>query len=311
VKEFYQNLQKKRSEKGISLEDINQKTRLPMSYLKALEEGRMDDLPFGYERIYLRRYVKEIGLNEAEVLRDFDMLTGRLTPATASETISEDAGPEEPMVAEPSPSPSFPSSVNAQEFVHSLNLDRIHKLVWVGGAFFAILLAGYFIWQQYMTHQNDKALEVKEISLQELVENFEEKDTTAVMPDSTEVQAATAIIASQGTAGNVNVLLNALKRTWIREIRDVKDTTDYILPRGIRRSVTARSSIQFRFGVADGVEVWLNKKNLGVMGKEDEVLLYLLLDADGIQGKRVRKVRPGAKTPVSTAIPDAPPIRGQ
>ncbi|MGH1365488.1 MAG: helix-turn-helix domain-containing protein [Calditrichia bacterium] len=308
MKEFYQNLQKKRSEKGISLEDINQKTRLPMSYLKALEEGRMDDLPFGYERIYLRRYVKEIGLNEAEVLRDFDMLTGRLAPTTASDAVSEEAELEEPVAA---PSPSFPSSVNAQEFVHSLNLDRIHKLVWVGGAFFAILLAGYFIWQQYMTHQNDKALEVKEISLQELVENFEEKDTTEVIPDSTEVQAATALIASQGTTGNVNVLLNALKRTWIREIRDVKDTTDYILPRGIRRSVNARSSIQFRFGVADGVEVWLNKKNLGVMGKEDEVLLYLLLDADGIQGKRVRKVQPGAKAPVSTAIPDAPPIRGQ
>lgn len=311
MKEFYKNLQKKRSEKGITLEEINQKTRLPMAYLKALEEGRLDDLPDGYERIYLRRYVKEIGLAEAEVLHDFDLLTGRLAPGGGESDTSAEPAPESTVFGEDQES-AFGSN-SAQDFVHSLNLDRIHKFAWIGLAVVAVLGASYFVWLKYDSHKSNQALEVKEISLQELVENFEEKDTLTVAEETPAVNAAavTPEVMTASSGANVNVLLNALKRTWIREIKDGKDTTDYILPRGIKRTIKAGTSVQLRFGVADGVEVWLNQKNLGVMGKEDEVLLYLLLDKEGVQGKRVRKVRPGAKTPVSTTIPAAPPIRGQ
>jgi cytoskeletal protein RodZ len=68
VKEFYENLKKKRKEKGISLEDIHQKSRLSLDYLNAIEAGQIEKLPVGYERIYLKRYAKEVGLDEEEVL---------------------------------------------------------------------------------------------------------------------------------------------------------------------------------------------------------------------------------------------------
>lgn len=90
VKEFYENLKKKREEKGISLDEIHRKSRLSLEYLRAIEAGQIDKLPEGYERIYLKRYAKEIGLDEEEVLRDFDLLTGRIAvpeqPAQPRET---------------------------------------------------------------------------------------------------------------------------------------------------------------------------------------------------------------------------------
>ena len=47
MKEFFENLKQKREEKGITLEDIHQKSRLSLVYLNAIETGEMDKLPSG------------------------------------------------------------------------------------------------------------------------------------------------------------------------------------------------------------------------------------------------------------------------
>ncbi|MEJ2050014.1 MAG: DUF4115 domain-containing protein, partial [Calditrichota bacterium] len=87
----------------------------------------------------------------------------------------------------------------------------------------------------------------------------------------------------------IDVRMKSLERTWIREIRDSKDTVDYILPKGIEREIKAKESVQVMLGRADGVRLWLNGDSLGVMGKADQVVLKLLLNNEGIADKRLKK----------------------
>ncbi len=297
MKEFYENLKAKRQEKGISLEDIYERTRIPRHYLQAIEAGEMDKLPRGYERIYLRRYSREIGLDPDEVIHDYDLLTGRLTPSP-EETASLSPGENPPPISETSPTRSSPTG-NMRRVVERLNLDRIHKVFWITLAVLTISVAGYMTYQQYIFEEKSRKIEVKEISISELIEDLQAQDSllTPQLSDNT-------VLRSEQRP-QFTVELRALERTWVREIRDQKDTTEYILPVGLKRSIEAVDQVKFVLGRADGVEIWLNGKNLGTMGEADQVVLSLVLNRDGIVDKRLKKVTrpPTTRSDTASASP--------
>lgn len=295
MKEFYENLKKKREEKGISLDEIHRKSRLSLEYLRAIEAGQIDKLPEGYERIYLKRYAKEIGLDEEEVLRDFDLLTGRVAvpeqPAQSRETKEPKkvSRPKELEEYDDIPEPPSPISVKSKSrSFDNLNLDRLHRVFWVGLAVVVFAVVAYFTYQQYVFQKENQDLKIKEITISEL------------MNDSQQPGEGTAAAAAQNlndSAQSVTALtprfiieLRAVERIWIREIVDSRDTSDYILTAGLKRSAEAAQQVQLILGRADGVEIWLNGNNLGVMGGKDQIA-YVVVNGEGIAQKRLRTVK--------------------
>lgn len=292
MKEFFENLKQKRLEKRISLEDIQRKSRLSLEYLRAIEEGRIEKLPPGYERIYLRRYAQEIGLDVEEVLRDFDLMSGRFKQPEPLKTL-----PEEPKISRRKvPRPSIPRELppKTRSYIERLNLDRIHKIFWISLALATLVGAGYFTYQQYVFEKYNQNMEVREIPITELVDttrNMAATDTTAqTLPDSANPAAP---------AGEPLALeLRALVRTWIREVRDETDTTDYILQPGIRHSLRAARGVELLLGKADGVEIWLNGRNLGVPGQSNTIAL-LTITREGITRKELRPAKIENRSPGS------------
>ncbi len=65
-------LKSKREEKGLALEEMAEKTRIPLRYLSAVEEDRLNDLPGKvYERLFIRTYADLVGVNVDELAREF------------------------------------------------------------------------------------------------------------------------------------------------------------------------------------------------------------------------------------------------
>ena len=87
--EFFENLKQKRLENGIDLDKVAKKTLLNLNILNSIENGEIDKLPKGYRRIYLRRYVKEIGLNPDEVMKDYNLLIGDTDVELIKETVQK------------------------------------------------------------------------------------------------------------------------------------------------------------------------------------------------------------------------------
>lgn len=295
MKEFYENLKKKREEKGIPLDEIHRKSRLSMEYLRAIEAGQIDKLPEGYERIYLKRYAKEIGLDEEEVLRDFDLLTGRIVvpeqPAQPRETKEPKKAPkpQEPEDQDDIPEPSSPISAKSKSRpMDNLNLDRLHKVFWVGLAVVVFAVVAYFTYQQYVFQKENQDLKIKEITISELMNNPQQPG------EGTAPAAAQSLNDSVQTVSALSpqfiMELRALERIWIREIVDSRDTSDYILIAGLKRSAEAAQQVQLILGRADGVEIWLNGNNLGIMGKENQIA-YVVVNGEGIAQKRLRTVK--------------------
>ena len=66
-------LKKAREEQKLSLEDIFNKTRIPLKYLEAIESARFSELPQAkaHRLAYVREYAETLNLNPASVLYQF------------------------------------------------------------------------------------------------------------------------------------------------------------------------------------------------------------------------------------------------
>jgi cytoskeletal protein RodZ len=288
MKEFFQNLKDKREESGVTLQEIQKKTFLPEKYLNAIESGKMDLLPLGYDRIYLKRYASEIGLDSDEVLRDYDMLSGRLTPYSEKEKTEIEIPPK--TFSENKDKQPKPSADKSYSKLDNVNLDKLHKYFWISLAGLIIVVTGFFTYRQYIYETNNQ-ITIKEIPSSQISNNFVSFNSPKVVAD-TRMQPDSETISSP-TIEKENtfvVELKALDTTWIRQIRDGQDTTEYTLPTGLNHRVEAKKEVKFMVGKADGVEFWLNGENLGKMGQTDEVILSLIISEKGIVEKRLKKV---------------------
>ena len=72
MSKFYKDLKAMREEKGISLEDINKRTKINISILKAIENGEFSDFSETYQRLFIRAYATEIGANPDKILYDLE-----------------------------------------------------------------------------------------------------------------------------------------------------------------------------------------------------------------------------------------------
>ncbi|MCI0329419.1 MAG: DUF4115 domain-containing protein [candidate division Zixibacteria bacterium] len=72
-------LRSKREERGIALEEMAERSRIPLRYLSALEEDRLDALPGKvYERLFIRTYADMVGVNVDELSRQFKEIQNTL-----------------------------------------------------------------------------------------------------------------------------------------------------------------------------------------------------------------------------------------
>ncbi|MFO7876125.1 MAG: DUF4115 domain-containing protein [Desulfovermiculus sp.] len=70
-------LKEEREKQGFSLEDIQQKTKISISSLEAIEEGRVNELPHPvYTKGFIKNYAQCLGLNADEVAASFAQKAG-------------------------------------------------------------------------------------------------------------------------------------------------------------------------------------------------------------------------------------------
>lgn len=67
------DLAKSRRAKGVSLEEIAERTKISLRFLRAIEAEEFEKLPGGiFATSYLRQYASAIGLAEADLLAHYD-----------------------------------------------------------------------------------------------------------------------------------------------------------------------------------------------------------------------------------------------
>jgi len=190
-----------------------------------------------------------------------------------------------------------------QKLLAKWKLEKFHHLFWIFITILILGTIGFFAFQQYQYVKNSTP-EIREISVSEYISEMQKQDSM-LTPEANDSTGA----ATDSTL-DFTVELRSVQRTWIREIRDQRDTVEYILSQGSKRKISARESVRLMMGRADGVQIWVNQDSLGVAGRSDEVVVSLVLNQIGIVEKRLKKPEPkkpmvGDSSQVNLSLPQS------
>ena len=257
-----QRLRREREAKGVSLADIANQTRIGARLLKAIEEEDFEQLPGGiYNKAFLRQYVSFLGLDEEQALREYDLLTG-----SAQETPP----------SQQNLSPEAPASRD-----HSLALP------WKLAALALIPIAAAALWllsgrpdspemhssqTSAALHESIPAPEAARTSAASPAAPSEPLSaSTPPLPEDLVQTAEERPTFSEYGADELLLEISARSEVWLYITADGEESWQGILQPNQTRQVQAAESIRLTVGNAGGVELMLNGKPLGTLGRPGEV----------------------------------------
>ncbi len=172
-----ERLKSARESKGLSLNDIALRTRIPLRHLEAIERSEYSALPGSTYTIgFAKAYARTTELNDSEIATD---LRAELAQG----------GYEGPVSSGQSYEPTDPASVPSA------------RLAWIAAGLAAVLLAGYFIWRSFaLTPSGSEVAKVEA-----------EKVKVAQTEEKTTSEAAVPAVDPKG-----QVTLTATDTVWMR-----------------------------------------------------------------------------------------------
>ena len=114
--QFYKELKDLRESRGISLEEISERTKINISYLNAIESGSFSEIETPYLRLFLRAYAEEIGGDSQRSLEQLDSFLGTNRPKVVSAQMNDDDDDDE-LDFDYSQSFSFPGKKLRQDYI--------------------------------------------------------------------------------------------------------------------------------------------------------------------------------------------------
>lgn len=250
MESFGAYLKSLREEKGKSLHDIADSTKIAVSNLEFLESDRFDLLPPRvFVKGFVRSYVQELELSPEEALKKFDQFTreGEL-PDYAEE--------EHPVFQHQSPSASL---ITSKWFTVILSLAGVLSLC-------VLLLTG--ITRLFFPENRSEAVAPKVSTVQPL--------RTTEDPSGTEVNMTKGPVSEtskpRAQAGTKVLRIKALANAWIRVEPDTGPAQESMMAPGDVQEFTARETFHLQTGNAGGITLWYDGRQYPTLGKTNQTL---------------------------------------
>ncbi len=290
-------LRSRRETLGLSYEEVEMQIHIRPAYLKALEEGNLEELPSNlYGRGMLGNYAGFLGLDqEALPVRFADALQMRHAELNP-ELITGQAAAEN---GQPRPA--------RQSWKRFLSPD----MVIVGGLLVALF--GFILWgAAQVIKSSSQAARPTELSISEFLlrtATYEAEQVTgtpsggqAGLTTAEATVEATPVAGLEATVsavrgGPVQVVIVARQRAWMRVIADNKPVFTGRVTPGNAYTYTANKQIDLLTGDGSALQVYFNQNDLGILGRTGEVV-GLIFTLQGV-------ITP---TPMFTATPTLTPM---
>ncbi len=316
-------LKKARRAKKWRTRDLHRLTKINEDYIKDFEDGKFNLLPKPYIRAFLRTIATTLGLDPEEILEEFEEVLNppevfEKAPAekkvTSPKRVKSDAqekilpeaqkggksakengktGALEPERAKEEKSESSPKKSTAKEGTPALFPKRTHKTeVILSSLVVLILLAvGYVYWKYARHYFVSEKKPVKQITVFEARKEILAKEDRKNPPTRPKPAKTTAPKPKTQVSSKVTLALRAVDTTWVRLIRDTRDTSEFLFLPGNRRTFKGDSLLQLKMGRADGLLLWVNGDSVGTLGRAAQVVSKLVIDRKGIRVKKLRGPR--------------------
>lgn len=231
-------LRQARENKGITLQQASEATKISIRYLKALEDEAYQVLP---ARVYvigfLRSYAAFLGLDGNSLVEQF-----KSHQRVAEENVAV-----------------LPRWNEAEKRRPSLRMGRYLVIIL---SLVTLLLLNYFYQQFWKVKPND-------------VQEFQQNQVSPHTPESSSEQMMQPIDvgAGENKDDRVHLVIEVIRdRCWLAVEVDGKKVYEGTLETGMAKTFEGRNEIKVRFGNAGAVRVVQNGKELPPMGGNWEVI---------------------------------------
>jgi cytoskeletal protein RodZ len=244
-------LRRTREEKGLSLDQATQATRIRKEFLQALEEESLDRLPGAvYVKGFLRNYAAYLGLDPQQVL---SLL-------------------QTPVDAAPSTAP-LPIAPLLDQPLEPMSLWRFWPVAALLVAI-AVLVAGWSAYQRYFGGVLPFARPTPTPTTAPTATiTIAQPSPTAVVPTATASPTTTRVPTVTPTLAGLVLSIEVVdQRSWVLVQADGERAFAGILEPGAKDSWTASQRIVLRSGNAGAVRVTLNGEDLGLFGETGQVV---------------------------------------
>jgi cytoskeleton protein RodZ len=275
LKEIGEYLYQIRQQHAISLDEVANKTFIPLRLLRAIEVGRGDLLPEPiFIQGFIRRYGDVLGLDGTDLAKQF----------TTTSTTSSEVPVAQGAVATASVSESSPEPRQNKPAGGGRSLVYISSILLGVGTIAAIV---YGISQiSSAPEQTARVSPSPELSAPEPSATAPSPAASAAVASPTpaasaSIAAAVAASPSPTTSPSsspspsnapIQVNLNLVNRSWLRIVVDGKTSFEGTLEQGETRSWTAQKSLTILAGNAGGVSVAFNGGQSQPMGATGAVV---------------------------------------
>jgi cytoskeletal protein RodZ len=256
LKKFAEELKSLREEKGFTLQQISNHTRIDINFLKQLEEGNFDVLPEIYIKAFIREYADFIGLNPEETVKKYQ---------TASKGKVEELKEEQPSASAdekkvlPGSDELFPEYKTSSP--EPFNKKYVYIVIGVVAAIFLI----------YFLFLSDKKSELSII----------EPETEAVESQSDRFELDSSVVQKEEQVAipeddSLHLYVETTGTVWIKVVCDTVETLQKIVQPNTKLNFKAADKFYVAVGNAAYVKMKFNDKPVEPAGEYAEVRNYYI-----------------------------------
>lgn len=262
----------KRREMEISPQNMADRSKMNKDYIIAIEKGEFDKLPVGYERMFVRTYLKLLTFEQDEIENYLSIFFDQNAPTQKSHPADI----------------SKPKEHIEEEFKNTVDLVNLKKiLIWLP-ALIVIVLLFYIVYENLDTVENPE--KIPEMSMEKSIASLDTID-----------QDAASIINEDDS---LTLKIDIIKPVFFLVNSDSMYKKQVRGKAGVR--YTFRAKDQFNVYASNGsyLNFTLNDSNLGVLTRDKIRISYLIIEKNGIIAKGLVPIETKIDTTVSDSISD-------
>lgn len=287
LQQFAQELRTLREEKGITLIQISNRTKIDVKFLQAIEDAKFDILPELYVRAFIKEFCQTLDVNSKSFIDKFDSIKygkeeitvknppAKELPVQEKNTIVEEKV-SKPLVQEFDSTSSQVDPLIAEKPKKQIKLNYI-----LGGLVLLVaLVIFYFAFIQksseiIMVEQTPETVqgEKTRFVVEDTNKNSQpvNKETLENINQKEETQAAAAnILPPKTISDSLQLAVQVNARVWVKIYVDGRVVYQELVDKGTKLNYRAKNKFSVSVGDAGAVKIFYNNKQIPNIGKTGE-----------------------------------------
>jgi len=258
-----------REEKGLSLDEIAQATRINRKALEAIENDLPLKLPPTYVKAFSKAFAQQVGLDPKEIVK---LVEG------------EHAAPPETGHGQSVSRENEPASRGAL-FSSSVEGGRRNRRRQIKGLILFSSLSAVGLLASLLWLQRDRTIQnVQEIPFPEAMKEQESKQLPPGWPSGTDsLRRVTSPEQKQVAIDSLTLEGVAIESTWVRLSKDSAATQEFSVPPQLRMKWRAAKSFTLTVGNSGGMYFTLNGVRLGRLGQTNKPVKDIFLSRETLE----------------------------